>query len=58
MSRKENANQPLPGFNPKSYVREGLTETDIIEIKEYFDLFDRKQTGSITSKCKSLTIQS
>ena len=58
MSRKENASQPVPGFNPRSYVRQGLTESDVIEIKGYFDFFDRKRTGSITSKCKSLSIQS
>ena len=39
-------NQPPPqkggqkGFNPKQYERPGLTEDEILEIKEAFDLFD------------------
>ena len=28
------------GFNPKSFERPGLTEDEILEIKEAFDLFD------------------
>ena len=27
-------------FNPKTYERPGLTEDEILEIKEAFDLFD------------------
>lgn len=58
MSRKQTVNLPVPGFNPKEYVRPGLSESDIIEIKTYFDFFDRRQTGSITSKCTVPCIQS
>lgn len=39
-----------PKFNTKPYERPGLTETDILEIKEYFDLFDRDHIGSINPK--------
>jgi centrin-1 len=43
-TRKPAAQAPPPkkgaGFNAKSYERPGLTEEEVIEIKEAFDLFD------------------
>ena len=41
MSRK------LGKFNPKKYERPGLTEDEIEEIKEAFDLFDTDGSGTI-----------
>lgn len=38
------------GFDPKGYVRPGLTEDEILEIKEAFDLFDTDGGGSIDPK--------
>eukprot|EP01015_Nassula_variabilis_P024256 TRINITY_DN4617_c0_g1_i5.p1 TRINITY_DN4617_c0_g1~~TRINITY_DN4617_c0_g1_i5.p1 ORF type:complete len:209 (-),score=88.32 TRINITY_DN4617_c0_g1_i5:103-729(-) len=37
-------------FNAKQYERPGLTEDEILEIKEAFDLFDVDGTGSIDPK--------
>lgn len=34
-------------FDAKKYERPGLTEDEILEIKEAFDLFDSDQSGSI-----------
>jgi len=50
MSRKQNSTDPAPKFNVKPYIREGLTESDILEIKDYFDLFDKEHVGSISAK--------
>lgn len=50
MSRKQTSTDPPPKFNAKPYIREGLTESDILEIKEYFDLFDKEHVGSISAK--------
>lgn len=38
-------------FNPKAYERPGLTEEEVIEIKEAFDLFDTDGGGTIDPKC-------
>jgi Ca2+-binding EF-hand superfamily protein len=58
MSRaKQSVQTPSkPKFNTKPYERPGLTESDILEIKEQFDLFDREHIGSINPKCKNSII--
>ena len=38
-------------FNAKSYEKPGLSEEEILEIKEAFDLFDIESTGSIDPRC-------
>ena len=38
---------PQTGFNAKSYERPGLSEDEIMEIKEAFDLFDTDGGGTI-----------
>jgi Ca2+-binding EF-hand superfamily protein len=40
-------------FNAKAYERPGLTEEEVLEIKEAFDLFDTDGGGSIDPKCTS-----
>jgi Ca2+-binding EF-hand superfamily protein len=35
-------------FNPSKYVRNGLTENEICEIKELFDQFDTDHSGTIS----------
>lgn len=37
-------------FNPKRYERPGLTEEEIMEIKEAFDLFDTDSSGAVDPK--------
>ena len=37
-------------FNAKKYERPGLTEDEIEEIKEAFDLFDTDASGAIDPK--------
>jgi centrin-1 len=50
MSRKPAAKKEKKGFNAKSYERPGLTEEEVLEIKEAFDLFDTDGGGSIDPK--------
>jgi len=54
MSRtNKNSQQNLkPKFDTKPYERPGLTEADILEIKESFDLFDRDHIGLINPSGK------
>lgn len=37
-------------FNAKAFERPGLTEEEVLEIKEAFDLFDTDGGGSIDPK--------
>lgn len=39
-------------FNAKSYERNGISEDEVWEIKEAFDLFDIEGKGAIDTKCK------
>lgn len=55
MSRAGNK-APIPEaqgkkFNPAAYVRPGLSEADVVDIKAAFDLFDTDQGGSIDTNC-------
>jgi centrin-1 len=37
-------------WNPKKYERNGLTEDEVLEIKEAFDLFDGDKSGEIDTE--------
>ena len=37
-------------FNPKNYTKNGLTEDEVMEIKEAFDLFDSNKSGTIDTE--------
>lgn len=37
-------------WNPKKYEKNGLTEDEVLEIKEAFDLFDGDKSGEIDSE--------
>lgn len=55
------AKTPLPpaqgkSFNPANYVRPGVDEQEILNIKAAFDLFDTDQGGSIDTNCKKSLI--
>ena len=43
-------------FNAKAFERPGLTEEEVMEIKEAFDLFDTDGGGSIDPKGKPTLI--
>ena len=45
-------------FNANKYLRPGLTEDEIDEIKEAFDLFDTDGSGSIDPKELRAAMQS
>lgn len=49
-SQKNLETNDAPKFNAKPYVRPGLSESDIQEIKDHFDIFDREHIGSINPK--------
>ena len=44
-------------FNAKAYERPGLTEEEVLEIKEAFDLSDTDGGGSIDPKGAAIPIQ-
>ena len=50
--------QPKQKFNVQKYQRPGLTEDEIEEIKEAFDLFDTDGTGHIDPKELKAAMQS
>src|SRR4051812_42467031 len=37
-------------WNPKKYEKNGLTEDEVMEIKEAFDLFDNDKSGEIDTE--------
>lgn len=37
------------GFNPSAYVRTGFSLSEVVELKETFDLFDPGRTGFVNS---------
>lgn len=45
-------------FNPKIYEKNGLTEDEVMEIKEAFDLFDSNKSGSIDTEELKQALQS
>jgi hypothetical protein len=57
MSRKQPTSESVLKFNAKPYIREGVSESDILEIKSYFDLFDKEHVGSINARCTDGHIQ-
>ena len=44
----KNKSTKIKNFDPKTYIRPGLAEDEILEIKEAFDLFDTDGTGNNT----------
>lgn len=53
---------PLPPaqgktFNAGNYVRPGVSEADILDIKAAFDLFDTDQGGSIDTNCNYIVMK-
>ena len=46
MPRNNNSNKK-GGFNAQDHTRPGLSEDEVLEIKEAFDLFDSDGGGSI-----------
>ena len=47
MSRTKKTEPIKPKFDTKPYEKAGLNESDILEIKDSFDIFDREHTGLI-----------
>jgi hypothetical protein len=50
-------NKSKKQFNPKEHIKNGLTEEEIIRIKENFDVFDTQGRGWIDPKCIIFFIQ-
>lgn len=48
--KKAPAPVKAPAFNPSKFVRPGLNEDEVAEIKEAFDLFDTDGGGEIDPK--------
>lgn len=44
---KQVINKKDPKFDPSDYTRAGLTDEEILEIKDAFDLFDTEKSGKI-----------
>jgi centrin-1 len=52
--KKPTQTQKKNEFNPKNFEKNGLTEDEVMEIKEAFDLFDSDKSGEIdTEELKS-----
>ena len=48
MSKVKQAPPPAKGgFDPKHYAKDGVSEDEVKQIKQAFDLFDSDQGGSI-----------
>ena len=45
------------GFNPADYAKKGVSEAEVLEYKQAFDLFDTDQGGSIDTKGTEILIQ-
>ncbi|CAG9326852.1 unnamed protein product [Blepharisma stoltei] len=58
MAGRQQAKSGAKGFNPKQYERPGLTEDEIEEIKEAFDLFDTDGSGTIDPRELKSAMQS
>ena len=56
-SKKAPVGKPA-AFNPSKFVRPGLNEDEVAEIKEAFDLFDTDGGGEIDPKGNLTVIQS
>lgn len=50
MTSKKAPALKAPAFNPSKFVRPGLNEDEVAEIKEAFDLFDTDGGGEIDPK--------
>jgi len=48
--KKPTGGKKQPEFNPKAYEKNGLTEDEVMEIKEAFDLFDSDKSGQIDTE--------
>lgn len=49
--------QTAPKWDPTPYVKPGLSEAEVLSIKESFDIFDPKHTGSINPLGNKLFMQ-
>lgn len=47
MPRHNSSKKQTKTFEPKTYEKNGLTEDEVLEIKEAFDLFDTDKSGQI-----------
>jgi hypothetical protein len=56
-SNKTTSQPSKPKFDTKPYERPGLSEADILEIKDAFDIFDREHTGLINPSCTPFAMQ-
>lgn len=50
MKGKQSASNANKGFNAAAFVKPGLGEAEVMEIKKAFDLFDTDQGGSVDLK--------
>ena len=48
--KQKSAKQEKQAFNPKQFERPGLSEDEIMEIKEAFDLFDTEKRGFVSPR--------
>ncbi len=50
MSRKVKATKKSSGFDASEYCTRGLTEKEVLDIKQAFDLFDANHNGTMSKK--------
>lgn len=56
-SKKQLSESAIYDFDPSEFARPGLSEEDVIKIKEIFDIFDYDKSGTISPEELKIAIK-
>lgn len=54
MKKSQHGNKVHIAFDPSPYVGDGVTRSEVLELKDAFDLLDVSGTGKLDATCTSL----